>query len=323
MSVNYRSVGIFVILFIMLISPSLSGIIFEGQTVQNKAEENSNCQPDTIKIYHDLSGDTEEIDFDEYICSVVLAEVPSSFENEALKAMSVAVRSYCLRRMGGEKKVEHMGADVCDDYTHCMGYISFDEAKIRWGEDRATEYYEKVKNAVLATSGEVLYYGDELIDAVFHASSDDMTESAENIWGFDIPYLVSVSSPEDVEYSYADYTSDELVSILENEGFEVQNYDDKSLWIGDIVKNDSGRVEKMYLCGNCITGRRIREIFGLKSAKFTLKYDGENFKFEALGSGHGVGMSQYGCNKLATEGMAYKDILCHYYKGVEVLLYKG
>ena len=42
---------------------------------------------------------------------------------------------------------------------------------------------------------------------------------------------------------------------------------------------------------------------------------------KGLGSGHGVGMSQWGAKQMAGEGAGYYRILSHYYKGIKVRSY--
>ena len=60
-------------------------------------------------------------------------------------------------------------------------------------------------------------------------------------------------------------------------------------------------------------------IFGLKSAKFDCRMEGETIKFLVLGYGHGVGLSQSGSDSLAKQGYDYKEIIKHYYKNVEIV----
>ena len=68
-----------------------------------------------------------------------------------------------------------------------------------------------------------------------------------------------------------------------------------------------------------IAGTLLRSIYGLRSTNVDIIIDGENIVFNVKGNGHGVGMSQYGANHLAATGYNYKDILTHYYTGVEIV----
>ncbi|MBE6717860.1 MAG: stage II sporulation protein D [Ruminococcaceae bacterium] len=320
---NIKIIGIIISIIAMLFSPTVAGLFMNGQAPSESEKlDKSNIETKEIELYITSTGEKAELDFEEYICGVLLCEVPASFDEEALKAMAVAVRSYCLRRIESDDKYsKHYAADVCDDYTHCLAYISIDDAKKRWGEENTEEYYEKMKKAVSETRGEVLYYEGIVADTVFHSSSYEYTESAKNVWGAEVPYLVSVKSPEEVAVSYAEYNSEELKNILDSEGVMCNFSGEPVEWLGETVKNERGRTEKVYICGTAITGRRIREIFGLKSTCFDIIYSDGMFKFEVKGYGHGVGMSQYGCSVMAEEGKKYTEILEHYYPGTELGLY--
>ncbi len=319
---NVKIIGIVAAIVTMISSPFSIWLAHDGQASLEKAKKQlnkDNFESMQIELYTTSTGEIVTLDFEEYICGVLLAEVPEYFEDEAMKAMAVAARTYCFRRLSSDAKyTKHYSADVCDDYTHCLGYISPDEAAVKWGEKAALEYYEKIKNNVEQTKGEILLYQDNVIDAVFHASSCDYTESAENIWGYEIPYLVSVSTPEQAALSYAEYTPEELKNILNQEGIRCNFSLETSKWLTEIKTDKNGRVEYINICNTQITGRRVREIFGLKSTNFDINFENEKFKFTAKGNGHGVGLSQYGAQQFAKSGVKYKDILSHYYKNTEL-----
>jgi stage II sporulation protein D len=261
--------------------------------------------------------------------------MPSSFEMEALKSQAIAARSYLIYKMinSGENEREiHRGADICTDYTHCKAYISYRDACNSWGEEYIESLWEKVKKAVTDTSGEIIVYESEPAIAVFHAMSNTNTESAENIWGGGVPYLVSVPTSESENsetiknFSTASvYNPEQFKSILMSNGFRSNFDENPELWIGNVVLNSSGRVDSIEICGKPITGKRLREIFGLRSTDFKLEYKkiDEEFIFSVKGYGHGVGMSQYGANLMAQEGKSYKEILLWYYEGVDIInIYK-
>ena len=65
-------------------------------------------------------------------------------------------------------------------------------------------------------------------------------------------------------------------------------------------------------------GSSLRGALGLRSACFTVAWDGSQFTFDVTGYGHGVGMSQYGANAMAKNGSGFQDILTWYYSGAEV-----
>ena len=327
------------------ISDNSSEIYIDNSDIVDVFSSLSVLQPETSKNLQTLIESSEFIvsvydietkeilhkELDDYLCGVVFAEMPSSFEIEALKAQAVAARSYCVYKMlyFNEREREfHHGADVCTDSAHCKAYISYDKACGKWGEEYILPLWEKVKNAVTDTSGEIIVYDSEPAIAVFHAMSNRTTESAENIWGGNVPYLVSVptsesEAPEAIKnFSTASaYSPQEFKSRLISNGFRGDFNEKPELWIGDITYNSSGRVDNIKICGKAISGKRLREIFLLRATDFYLEYKkiDDRFVFDVKGYGHGVGMSQYGANLMAREGKSYDDILMWYYTGVEII----
>jgi stage II sporulation protein D len=85
-----------------------------------------------------------------------------------------------------------------------------------------------------------------------------------------------------------------------------------------IERTDGNRVGKIQIGGKTLTGKEVRDALGLKSSDFTWTLKGNNIVINTKGFGHGVGMSQYGANGMAAEGKTYKEIVQHYYKGVEI-----
>ena len=285
----------------------------------------------TVYVYDFESNDIFHGKLDDYLCGVVFAEMPSTFEVEALKAQAVAARSYYVYKTLNSSENErelHRGADICTDPTHCKAYISYEKARNKWGEEYISPLWGKVEKAVTDTSGQIIVYESEPAIAVFHAISNKNTESAENIWGGNVPYLVSVPTSEsenaDIITNFStiiEYNSEELKSKLISNGFRGDFDKNPEKWIGSIVLNSSGRVDNIEINSKLISGNRMREIFSLRSADFTLEYKktDDKFIFSVKGYGHGVGMSQYGANLMAREGKSYKDILLWYYAGVDII----
>ena len=122
----------------------------------------------------------EEMDLGTYLVGVVRAEMPASFEEEALKAQAVAARTYTIYKIqtGGNHGEE---ANICTDSTCCQAYISEERARVNWGEN-ADAYEKKVENAVTSTDGETILYGGVPILAVFHSSSAGLTRAAGRVW---------------------------------------------------------------------------------------------------------------------------------------------
>ena len=139
--------------------------------------------PETVPLTMRLrvsDGTTEEMDMDTYLVGVVLAEMPASFESEALKAQSVVARTYT--RKAYETGGKHGDGSVCANSACCQAYISPDSYLSKGGTQ---EGLDKIRAAVAETSGFVLTYGDELIEATYFSCSGGSTEDAAAVWGTD------------------------------------------------------------------------------------------------------------------------------------------
>ncbi len=274
---------------------------------------------ENIEVFFHNENKTVSMPIEEYLCGVVCAEMPASFEYEALKAQAVAARSYA-RYKQNEVNALHPEASVCTDYTHCKAYTTLEENEKSWGKD-SEKYRAKIENAIIETQGEVITYNGEVALAVFHSQSGGgRTENSSDVWGGNVPYLVSVESPgeesapgfySDVTVSFEDFKKT-VMSL--NQQAAIETFDD----IGDIEKSEGGAVKTIQIGGQKFSGKEIRTAFGLRSSCFNINWEGDNIRFEVMGYGHGVGMSQYGANAMAKEGCSYKEILKHYYSGIEI-----
>jgi stage II sporulation protein D len=54
----------------------------------------------------------------------------------------------------------------------------------------------------------------------------------------------------------------------------------------------------------------------VKSTNFELRVSGEDCLVSGTGSGHGVGLCQWGAKQRAGDGFSYREILSYYYPGV-------
>ena len=187
-----------------------------------------------------------------------------------------------------------------------------------WGKD-AYANWDKISRAVRETSGQVITYNDEAISAVFHSTSSGRTESSQDVWGGERPYLVSVESPGDL-YS-PKYKSEKSVTLSEFKktiSENVENVDFSKELVGNIERSEAGGIINISLGGVNIKGTSFRNMFGLRSTNIAINIEGDIVTFDVTGYGHGVGMSQYGANYLANQGKNYIDILKTYYRGVEI-----
>ena len=246
-----------------------------------------------------------------YLTGVLLAEMPVTFPQEALKAQAVACRTYALR---GLDRSRHPEAAVCTDAHCCQGWA--DPAQV------SPERRAAAEAAVEATDGLALYYDGALIDATFFACSGGRTEDAAAVWGGDLPYLRSVASPGEEEAAhFTDETRiplEEFQAALEDMDGAVRFPERLGAWVGSVRYTAGGGVAVMELGGRPFRGTQLRKRFGLRSTAFTLELTASEAVFTTRGNGHRVGMSQYGAAAMAQSGADFAAILTWYYQGVEI-----
>ena len=269
-----------------------------------------------------LGGQVEEMTMDAYLLGVLRAEMPASFEPEALKAQAIAARTYTCYKMNNGPIANHPDADACDDINCCKAYKSADDAAADWGS-MALYYEEKLARAVAETDGQVVLYDGEPILAVFFSSANGHTQNAAAVWQSDLPYLQSVSSPEDETlvpnyYSVARVPAEELRAAFLAVHPEAELSGGGEGWITDVERGDAGFVTTLRVGGVRVKGNELRAILSLRSPSFTVTFEDGAFVFRVTGYGHGVGMSQYGANAMALQGADAETILEHYFTGARV-----
>lgn len=274
----------------------------------------------TLKVLG-RDGQVTQMTMGNYLWCVVAAEMPASFEPEALRAQAVCARTYSLWKLRA-KSHEEDGADICADSTCCQAYLSKEDAAQRWGEGTASAHTAKIAAAVADTDGQVLTYEGGPIQAVFFSSAAGATEDAAAVWGKSLPYLVSVDSPEGDEVpnyrSAVTLTAEQVKKMAGEAGLDCDLSGEPSAWFQNLTRTASGRVAAVELGGVSLSGSAARNLFALRSACFDVTEAGGVFTFSVTGYGHGVGMSQYGANAMAKEGSSWQDILSHYYTGAQL-----
>ncbi|MBI4689563.1 MAG: SpoIID/LytB domain-containing protein [Nitrospirae bacterium] len=247
-----------------------------------------------------------EIPFEDYIKSVVEAEVGTSWEMEALKAQAVIARTYAIyqKNAGG------------NSYYHLTSSVQHQAYKGNSSDS-------KVSYAVERTAGEILTFKGKPIEALYHSTCGGRTELPEEVFGKNYPYLRSVeSSCENSPY----WIWEKKIPLSEIE---------KALDISDMkditIKSytATGRVKELDVAAGSdqtvIKATDFRKMLGwqrLPSTDFSLTRDGDSIIFEGKGYGHGVGLCQWSALEMAKEGNNYKEILSFFYPGTEIHLYK-
>ena len=260
-------------------------------------------------------GNVQTMDLEEYLVGVVLAEMPASFEGEALKAQAVAARTYTVKTQSSEK---HEGGRICTDSQCCQAYISETAYLGNGGTELGVE---KIRGAVSATKGKVLTYEGKLIDATYFSCSGGSTEDAQAVWGADFPYLKAVPSPGEEKSEYYRDTviipKDRAEMLL---GLELPQ--NPGEWLGTAERTPGSGIATLEIGGRIFKGTELRTLLGLRSTAMTIEADDRGLVIETRGWGHRVGMSQYGADAMAVTGSTYEEILSHYYTGTELTEYQ-
>ena len=288
----------------------------ESDTIMVSDAPTAKIQPDPVKAvvddtWHDsriklrITGEnrTYTQSLRSFLIGVVMAEMPSYFHEQALRAQAIAARSYLLYR-------QERGFNIYDYGSSSTAYFTEEEGRAFFGE-----HYEAVLETVTAavddTDGQVLYYDGRVICAAYHAMSYGCTEDARYVWGGDTPYLASVETPE--EESVLGMTTE--ASFDEASLCRLLGIDD-ALPLS-LTYTDAGRVlEAVTASGDVFDGEELRSRLRLRSTAITVEQQNEDTVLLCVrGYGHGVGMSQYGADIYGDAGYSYAEILSHYYPG--------
>lgn len=281
-------------------------------------------KPDSFNLRFEETGEIVEISAVDYLIGCLYAQIPVSYNLEALKAQAVCAYTYALRivRNNALYPDENMrGVDLTNSSVVCQPYFTEDEAR-KYYADEYDLYYDNIKKAAEYGAGHIITYKNEPIYSVYHSVSTGFTNSAYFVWGRDFPYLKSVASEWDKEYKNYLCTSEMTV---ERTRLALLEYDrgitmpvDYSLWFSDYKTNDSGYVEILKVGDSVLSSGDMWRIFNLRSTAFNIEYTGTVFLITTKGYGHGVGMSQYGANYMAENKFTAEEILTYYFYDTQI-----
>jgi len=307
-------------------------VFFSSNAVTKKVSETTEIsdskEPSYIgepyKVLDVSTGEVIDVDEKTYVVGAVCAEMPATFETEALKAQAVVAHTYAERQRLKERSnptPELCGADFSNDTDKYQGYFTKNQAMQYYGDNFET-YYDKIENAVNEVLPYIVTYEDEPIISAFHSMSSGKTESAENAWGTAVDYLVPVDSSYDVSApKYLEevrYSKEQLRQLLVERFSGITLSEDFTTWIDINSVSDSGTVLSAMVGDFKVSGNDVREALGLRSACFEVSYESETVVIKTKGFGHGVGMSQYGANAMASDGKSWREILEHYYPECQI-----
>lgn len=248
------------------------------------------------------------VDLEEYLYSVVGSEMPTSWPQAALQSQAVAARSYALYKRSRSRNPLY---DL-DATTASQVYKGI-----------AQEAPSTIA-AVDTTANQVVTYGGQVIEAIFHSSSGGHTENASEVWSSDVPYLRGV---EDYDQNAPVYRWEETFSLADFSSRIGNVGTVRSMGVPHLTTR--GRVATLSITGDngtqTLKGNDIRSALRLRSTRFTISLDQSagRVTVTGFGFGHGVGMSQWGARSLAEQGWSFEQILQHYYQSTAIAQLEG
>ena len=298
-----------------------------------------------------------ELPVEKYLASVISSEMKATAGLELLKAHAVISRSWLLAQMRRREEVQEHKNDF-------FSFIKKDDELIRWydredhtifdvcADDHCQRYQgitkqtsKNVEQALKATRGQILCYGDDICDARFSKCCGGVTEEFQYCWeDTPKPYLISVEDPfcntndkavlsqvlndYDLEtndfYRWTvEYSVDEISALIR------EKLKDDFGTITDLIpleRGKSGRIWKLKIVGTKKTFtigkeleiRRALSESHLYSSAFDVEKTEKGFRLNGKGWGHGVGLCQIGAAVMGQQGYKYDAILLHYYRNAEI-----
>lgn len=245
------------------------------------------------------------VDIEDYLLSVVPSEMPSSWCLEALKAQAIAARSYAIANMGKHQKDGYDLKASTEDQVYTGVQAEADTTN----------------TAVSETTGLVIKHANKPISAFFHSAAGGFTETAENVWSNELPYLKSVPDFDDQSPHFnwkRNYSLTDVESRLLKSGFDVGGI----LGLFPLSRAGSQRVKSVLVSGSLktivVSGEDMRRIFTLPSTVFNIAPAENGYILAGRGFGHGLGLSQWGARYLGENGYNAAQIISYYYKDVSV-----
>ncbi|MDI6744214.1 MAG: SpoIID/LytB domain-containing protein [Thermodesulfovibrionales bacterium] len=248
-----------------------------------------------------------EIPFEEYVKSVVIAEVGTNWEMEALKAQSVISRTYAVYQ-------KNMNSNLSYHITSSVLHQVY----------KGNSSDVMAANAVEKTSGEILTFSGKPIEALYHSTSGGKTELPEEVFGKSYPYIKSLETSGEASPYWIwerKIPFSEIEKSLNISGFKDM-----------VVKSytSTGRVKEVTVTSasgeHTIKSNELRKQLGwqrLPSTNFTMTKLADSIIFEGKGYGHGIGLCQWSALEMAKKGKNYREILSFFYPGTEIQLYEG
>ena len=306
-----KALGAFI--FILILLPYVISVFVNGADEKEDRAERVYVR---VKIHSADQQRVLEVPWNEYFLGVLAKEMPEDYEDEAVKAQAVLVRTMLYKEI-----------EEAEDQILTESYLTAEELEKKWGAKEYKKYYEKYSKAFTETKNQVLFYNDTYAWTPFHHYSTGTSRSAQEVLGSEeYPYLTAKECTQDKEaedemqvhtFSYKEIQEkckDFLVAEKEETAKKGYSFSDL-----EILSYDSAGYVLDFKIGETVcTGDQFRDALSLPSSAFSLKDSEGKLKITTTGKGHGLGMSQWTANELAKEGKTYEEILQYFFEGTNL-----
>ncbi|NYE57383.1 SpoIID/LytB domain-containing protein [Carboxydothermus ferrireducens] len=270
----------------------------------------------TVTVYFNETGEKKKMRLEEYVLGVVAAEMEPDWPVNALAAQAILARTFALENIESGKVRKLHGTDVSTDIEESQAY---DPKKIT----------ENVKKAVQMTRGQVVLYKGHFIKAWFNACDGGISASAREGLSYTktpTPYVkelvkdgcLKVTIPENRHWR-VEIPWEEIRKVLKT-NYKTDPGPNPAVKV--LARGKSGRVLTLRVGTATVGAPALRLALGPEKMRSTLltKIFVENGKLimEGKGFGHGVGLCQWGANKMAREGKSPEEIIRFYFKDIEI-----
>ena len=279
-----KQLGCYLLIIVLL--PYIITVFINGPVVETSAKVDETY----IKVEH--KDKETKMSIEEYCIGRLAKEIPASYDEEALKAQAVLVRTAVY----GEIRRSGSSAVLPDDFW------TTEEMRKQWGVVSYKENYDKYKDAWEKTEGQVLMYQESPANVPYCRLTNGNTRDGKEVLGSeDYPYLKIKECPFDIE------SKEQIQTIILDEmDVEITGTD------------TAGYVLNVRVGEETVSGEEFRKTYGLASSSFTIqKYEGK-LRITTRGVGHGLGMSQYTADRMAENGDTYEEILAYFFEGTEM-----
>ncbi|HZK17683.1 MAG TPA: SpoIID/LytB domain-containing protein [Clostridia bacterium] len=296
---------------------SLSTFMLSGCRAQEQRPKGAPSEEPNISLFINDTGEKKDIAFEEYLMGVVAAEMEPTWPENALAAQAILARTFTMENIDAGRVRDLHGTDAS---TSVEEFQAYDPTRIN----------DNVRTAVETTRGQVVTSDGRYIKAWFSASCGGITATPEEGLNFTeepVPYIksqvkdpgISITVPENRGWEKAIPAAQVCQAINDITGSDP----------GDLASvkveewGPSGRAQKIRFNDQVVAGPEFRIAVGSEMLRSTFltgepRIDGDNVVFEGKGFGHGVGMCQWGANKLARDGKTPEEIINFYFQNVQI-----